>query len=38
VKGGDKYLTRRKAKHLGFFTKFGFQLRRFVLEAFRKNV
>jgi len=23
VKGRDKYLTRRKSKHFGFFTKFG---------------
>ncbi len=37
MKGGDKYLMRRKAKHSGFLTEFGFQVRRFVLEAFKKN-
>jgi hypothetical protein len=37
VRGGDKYLTRRKAKHLGFLLEFGFQLGRFVLKAFKKN-
>jgi hypothetical protein len=35
--GGDKYLMRRKAKHSGFLTKFGFQLGRFVFGAFKKN-
>jgi len=29
VKGRDKYLTKKKSKHSGFFTKFGFQLKRF---------
>jgi hypothetical protein len=37
MRGGDKTLMRRKAKYLGFLTEFGFQLRRFVLKAFRKN-
>jgi hypothetical protein len=37
VRGRDKYLTRRKAKHLGFFIEFGFQVGRFMLKAFRKN-
>ncbi len=31
MKGGDKYLTRRKVKHIGFLTEFVFQLGRFVL-------
>jgi hypothetical protein len=37
VRGGDKYLTKRKVKHVGFLIEFGFQLRKFMLEAFREN-
>ncbi len=29
MKGRNKYLTKRKSKHFGFLTKFGFQLKRF---------
>jgi hypothetical protein len=37
MKGRDKYLMRRKAKQVGFFTEFGFQLRMFMLQAFKEN-
>jgi hypothetical protein len=37
MKGKDKYLTRRKAKQAGFLIEFGFQLKMFMLEAFKEN-
>ncbi len=36
MRGRDKYLTRRKAKHLGFLTESGFQVGRFMLKVFKK--
>jgi hypothetical protein len=35
--GGNKYLTNKKMKHVGFLNEFGFQLGRFVLKSFKKN-
>jgi hypothetical protein len=37
VRGRNKYLMRRKAKHLGFLTEFEFQWGRFMLKAYMKN-
>jgi hypothetical protein len=36
VRGGDRYLTRRKAKQYGFLIEFGFQLRRFCQKLLEK--
>jgi hypothetical protein len=36
VRGGDKYLTRRKTKQYGFFIEFGFQLKRFCQKLSRR--
>jgi hypothetical protein len=37
MKGRDKYLTRKKVKQVGFLIEFGFQLKMFMLEAFKEN-